>query len=140
MAKVNLVTKRVKMDQWNIIKFQLITHCYIQGLSLSESELNCLTLLGINTQAELSDFCNASCAEDQRDKEPSLNHKSHIFKNPQTVRNCLTKLEKIGLISKEGKNRKKICLSDSLKIQSTGNIVLDYKIVHVEPEEVKRDS
>lgn len=136
MAKVNLVTKRVTMDNWNIIKFQLVTHCYIQGLALSESELNCLTLLGINKEAELAEFCNASCAEDQRDKEPSLVHKSHIFKNPQTVRNCLTKLEKMGLITKEGKNRKKITLSDSLKIQVTGNILLDYKIVYVEPEKV----
>ena len=59
MAKVNLVTKRVKMDHWNIIKFQLVTHCYIQGLTLSDSELNCLTLLGINQEAELADFCNA---------------------------------------------------------------------------------
>ncbi len=136
MAKVNLVSKRVQMDKWNILKFQLVTHCYIQGLALSESELNCLTLLGINTEAELADFCNASCAEDQRDKEPSLEHKSHIFKNPQTVRNCLTKLEKMGLITKEGKNRKKIYLAESLKIQTKGNIVLDYKIVHLEPEKV----
>jgi hypothetical protein len=42
----------------------------------------------------------------------------------------------MGLITKEGKNRKKIFLSDSLKVQTTGNIVLDYKIVYVEPEKV----
>ena len=108
MAKVNLVSKKITMDLWNIIKFQLLTHGYIQGIPLSESELNCLTLLGINKESELSDFCNASCSEEQRDKEPALEYKSHIFKNPQTVRNCLSKLEKLGFITKEGKNRKKI--------------------------------
>ena len=129
MAKVNLVSKKITMDLWNIIKFQLLTHGYIQGIPLSESELNCLTLLGINKESELSDFCNASCSEEQRDKEPALEYKSHIFKNPQTVRNCLSKLEKLGFITKEGKNRKKIFLSENLKIQILGNIVLDYKVI-----------
>lgn len=136
MAKVNLVTKKITMDQWNIIKFQLVTHCYVQGITLSESEINCLTLLGLNTEAELSEFCNASCAEDQRDRETTLIHKSQIFKNPQTVRNCLSKLEKLGLVSKEGRNRKKITLSENLKIQTGGNIVLDYKVIYLDTKKV----
>jgi len=136
MAKVNLVSKKITMDLWNTVKFQLITHGYIQGITLSESELNCLTLLGVNKESELSDFCNASCSEDQRDKETSLEYKSHIFKNPQTVRNCLSKLEKLGLITKEGKNRKKITLSQELKIQTVGNIVLDYKVICLDTQKV----
>jgi hypothetical protein len=136
MAKVNLVSKKITMDLWNIIKFQLLTHGYIQGIPLSESELNCLTLLGINKESELSDFCNASCSEEQRDKEPALEYKSHIFKNPQTVRNCLSKLEKLGFITKEGKNRKKIFLSENLKIQILGNIVLDYKVICLDTKKI----
>ena len=136
MAKVNLVSKKITMDLWNIIKFQLLTHGYIQGIPLSESELNCLTLLGIHKESELSDFCNASCSEEQRDKEPALEYKSHIFKNPQTVRNCLSKLEKLGFITKEGKNRKKIFLSENLKIQILGNIVLDYKVICLDTKKI----
>jgi len=136
MAKVNLVSKKITMDLWNTIKFQLLAHGYIQGIPLSESELNCLTLLGINKESELSDFCNASCSEEQRDKEPALEYKSHIFKNPQTVRNCLSKLEKLGFITKEGKNRKKIFLSESLKIQTLGNIVLDYKVICLDTKKI----
>ena len=136
MAKVNLVSKKITIDLWNIIKFQLLTHGYIQGIPLSESELNCLTLLGINKESELSDFCNASCSEEQRDKEPALEYKSHIFKNPQTVRNCLSKLEKLGFITKEGKNRKKIFLSENLKIQILGNIVLDYKVICLDTKKI----
>ena len=136
MAKVNLVSKKITMDLWNIIKFQLLTHGYIQGILLSESELNCLTLLGINKESELSDFCNASCSEEQRDKEPALEYKSHIFKNPQTDRNCLSKLEKLGFITKEGKNRKKIFLSENLKIQILGNIVLDYKVICLDTKKI----
>ena len=113
MAKVNLVSKKITMDLWNIIKFQLLTHGYIQGIPLSESELNCLTLLGINKESELSDFCNASCSEEQRDKEPALEYKSHIFKN-----------------------RKKIFLSENLKIQILGNIVLDYKVICLDTKKI----
>jgi DNA-binding transcriptional regulator YhcF (GntR family) len=88
-------------------------------------------LEAVNSQIEL-----LRQEEEQRDKEPSLEYKSHIFKNPQTVRNCLSKLEKLGFITKEGKNRKKIFLSENLKIQILGNIVLDYKVICLDTKKI----
>jgi hypothetical protein len=45
---------------------------------MSESDLNCLTLLSFNEPIELTNFClDASAEEDW------------IFKSPQTVRNCI---------------------------------------------------
>ena len=115
MAIVNQVQKRVKMPKWDLVKYQILTHCYINKLSLSESDLNCLTLLSFNQPIELTHFCyDASSEEDW------------IFKSPQTVRNCINKAEKNGLVLKK---KKMISINPDLKIQSEGTILLDYKFL-----------
>jgi len=117
MAKVNLVTKKVNMELNDIIKYQLITHCYINNITLNESDLECLTLLGVIGKYDLSDFCIKA---------------SHIFKNTQTVRNCMVKLEKFNLVKKDGASKKtNIYLNPNINIQISGNILLDYKIIHL---------
>ena len=78
MAIVNQVQKRVKMPKWDLVKYQILTHCYINKLSLSESDLNCLTLLSFNQPVELTDFCYDASSEE-----------GWIFKSPQTVRNSI---------------------------------------------------
>tara|TARA_R110002126_G_scaffold147158_1_gene293200 strand:- start:22939 stop:23313 length:375 start_codon:yes stop_codon:yes gene_type:complete len=118
MAKVSLVDKKVGMTARSIIKYQLLSHCFVHSISHSEAELDCLTMLGAYGECGLSEFCNSAVDE-------------NIFKVPQTVRNFLTKAEKNGLIDKRGKSRKKIRLKDSMKIQTKGNIVLNYKIYHL---------
>lgn len=123
MAKVNLVEKKVQMGQRDIIKYQLMTQCFIGRVQLSDSELDCLTLLGAYGECELADFCNLAVDEG-------------IFKTSQTVRNFLTKAEKVSrLVVKNGTSRKKILLNPDLKVQTTGNIVLDYKFAHIATQE-----
>jgi len=119
MALVNQVDKRVRMNLWDIVKYQLMTHCYLTKISVSEADLNCLTMLAISGEQELTQFCNNAS-------------KSAIFSSTQSVRNCLTKAEKKNLIKKEGKNKKKIYLNPELKIHAKGNILLDYKFLSVE--------
>ena len=121
MAQANLVEKKVRMGHRDIIKYQLMTQCFINNIRLSDSELNCLTLLGAYGECELSEFCNSTVDEG-------------IFKTSQTVRNFLTKAERTQLVNKNGSSRKKILLNPSLKIQTLGNIVLDYKLFHVTKE------
>jgi hypothetical protein len=126
MALVNQVQKRVKMPKWDIVKFQILTHCYINSISVSESDLNCLTLLSFNEPIELTHFCyDASSEEDW------------IFKSPQTVRNSINKAEKNGLVIKDSENKKLIMLSPTLKIQVKGTILLDYKFLGHDTEESK---
>ena len=126
MALVNQVQKRVKMPKWDVVKFQILTHCYINKISMSESDLNCLTLLSFNQPIELTHFCyDASSEEDW------------IFKSPQTVRNCINKAEKNGLILKDSDNKKIITLNPALKIQTTGTILLDYKFLGNDTQESK---
>lgn len=126
MALVNQVQKRVKMPKWDIVKFQILTHCYINRITMSDSDLDCLTLLSFNEPIELSNFCLDASAEEE-----------WIFKSPQTVRNSINKAEKSGLVVKDPSNKKVIMLNPNLKIQIEGSILLDYKFLGHDTEESK---
>lgn len=141
MAQVNLVNKQVQMNLAEIIKFQLITHCYIYNITLSELDLDCLTYLGVLGEAELTEFCNLMAKKRIDDKlktwkpSPDNPKERRPEASPQTIRNVLIKVEKEKLLSKEGKGRKKIMLNPDLNIQTNGNILLNYKLVHIGSQE-----
>ena len=122
MAIVNKVDKRVRLDKWGVVKYQLLTHCYINNITVSDADLNCLTYLCIEGDQELTTFCNKA-------------HEKSIFSSIQSVRNSLTKTEKKGLIKKEGKNKKKIFINPTLNIFSKGNVLLDFKFISLETTE-----
>jgi hypothetical protein len=124
MAIVNQVQKKVKMPKWDVVKFQILTHCYVNHITVSESDLNCLTLLSFNQPIELTHFCYDASAEEE-----------WIFKTPQTVRNCINKAEKNNLVIKDGSNKKLIMLNPDLKIQTQGTILLDFKFLGHESQE-----
>tara|TARA_R110000772_G_scaffold116820_1_gene221991 strand:+ start:734 stop:1114 length:381 start_codon:yes stop_codon:yes gene_type:complete len=124
MALVNQVQKKVRLAKWEIVKFQILTHCYISRITMSEADLNCLTLLSFNEPIELSNFClDASSEEDW------------IFKSPQTVRNSINKAEKNGLVIKDESNKKLIRVNPNLKVQTKGVILLDYKLISNDTKE-----
>jgi len=119
-----LVKKQVRMGHRDIIKFQLITEVFIKSLSITNSELDTLALLGAYGEYDMADFCNSIVAE-------------KIFSNSQTVRNFLNKAEKSGLILKKsikGSNRKKVRLNPTFNVQTKGTIILQYTIAHVAEE------
>jgi hypothetical protein len=118
MAVVNQIEKKAVMTNWDVIKYQIVTHCYISKIQVSEADLNCLTFLALEGEQELTSFC-------------SKVHDKKIFSSPQSARNSITKAEKKSLIIKEGKNKKKIVLNPDMKIQSSGNILLNIKILSV---------
>lgn len=114
------VDKKIQMSRWDIVKFQLVTHCYLQRIHLSRHDLSCLTLLALSGPRTLEEFCTMSKDE-------------QIFSSNQSARNALAKAEKKGLIIKEGHNKKRISISPDLSIQAWGNIFLNFKIYHLEP-------
>jgi hypothetical protein len=126
MALVNQVQKRVKMSKWDVVKFQILTHCYINRITMSESDFDCLTLLSFNQPIELSNFCLDASSEE-----------GWIFKSPQTVRNSINKAEKNGLVTKDPDNKKLIILNSNIKIQTTGTVLLDYKFLGNDTKESK---
>jgi len=116
MAVVNQIEKKMMMTNWDAVKYQLLTYCYLYKISVSEADLNCLTFLALEGEQELTSFC-------------SRVHEKKIFSSPQSVRNCLTKAAKKNLIVKEGKNKKKITLHPNLAVFSKGSILLNFKIL-----------
>ena len=118
MAVVNQVQKKVRMPKWDVVKFQILTHCYIKRINLSDSDLNCLTLLSFNSPIELTSFCYDASSEEE-----------WIFKSPQSVRNAINKAEKLKLVIKNPENKKQILINPDLKIQTQGTVMLDYKIL-----------
>ena len=123
MAVVNQIEKKMMMNNWDVVKYQLLTYCYLYKISVSEADLDCLTFLALEGEQELTSFCGRV-------------HEKKIFSSPQSVRNCLTKAVKKNLIVKEGKNKKKISINPKLSIYSNGNLLLNFKILSVAPKEV----
>jgi hypothetical protein len=121
MALVTQVEKLVKMSKWDLVKFQIVTHCYINSIIMSDSDLNCLTLLSFNQPTELNNFCYDASSEE-----------SWIFKSPQTVRNSINKAEKHNLVIK---NKKEISLNPNLKIENQGTVLLNYKFLGYDSKE-----
>lgn len=117
MAIVKRVQKKVIMSTKDVIKFQFITHCYLNKITVSNSDLECLTLLSSTGPLEISHFCY-DAAEDQK-----------IFKSQQTVRNCINKCIKFKLVVKDSKNKKVIYINPKLNIETLGSIFLDYKFL-----------
>ena len=124
---VNKVDKRVKLDKREVVKYQILTYCFLNGVQVSESDLNCLTELGLLGEDELTSFCSKVAEK-------------NIFKSPQSARNAITKAEKKNLLVKNGKNRKTIKLNDVLNVQVNGTVLLDFKFVSVEAKGVQRNT
>lgn len=129
MAIVNKVQKAGHMNLWDIVRFQINLHCHLNEINISESDIECLSLLAINGETELSEFCNSACEEDERDRDPNVKMERVIFKTPQSVRNSINKIENIGLITKKGKSKKKISVSPTMNIQASGNIFIEIKLL-----------
>ena len=127
MAVVNKVQKSGYMDLWEIVSFQVNLHCHLNSVNISDSDIECLTLLAINGETELTAFCNAACNEEERDKDILAKHEREIFKTPQSVRNSINKLERMSLIDKKGKSKKKVSVNNKMQIQASGNIFIEVK-------------
>lgn len=117
------------MNQWDIVKFQILIYCYFNEIAVCDSDLECLTLLAINGESELTEFCNVACDPSNRDKDISSTLSKKIFTSPQSVRNCINKAFGKRLIEKVGIGKKKIIISPDMKIQSEGNILFETKFL-----------
>ena len=122
MAVVNKVEKKVKMSKDEIVKYQILTHCFLNDIQISKSDLDCLCELAKKGIQELTSFC-----KDISEKK--------IFKSKQSARNALTKAEKKNLIIKNGSNKKSIYINNNINVQTEGTILLDFKILGVETKE-----
>ena len=113
MTVVNKVDKKVKVTREKVIKYQIVTYCFMNDIQISASDLSCLTELAKLKITNLTAFCTV------------ISEKG-IFKSSQSCRNAIQKAKKKQLIVKDNK---KIMLNPDMKIQSEGYIYLDFKIL-----------
>lgn len=111
------VTRTIRMDnELELIKFQLITHCFVTNTQLNDTELNLLALLGKMGEIRLMEFCKLAAEQG-------------VLGNPTAVNNCLAKIEKSKLFIKKGSGKKLVYLNPDIKIYSKGTVLLHYKII-----------
>lgn len=117
--EVTKVSEKRKVAVTETIKYQIITYCFFNDISITSTELDCLCKLAEVGKVELTPFCK-------------LVKEHGIFKSAQSARNSLTKAEKKGLVTKNGNGKKTITINKDLNIQTSSPIFLDYKILGVE--------
>lgn len=123
MAIVNKVDQKAKVGIDTTIQYQIMTYCFFNKIQISNADLLCLAELAKQGEVELTLFCN-----DVTDLG--------IFKSPQSARNAITKASKKELVVKNGKNKKKIYLNKTMNVQTSGTVLLDYKILGLETQEL----
>ena len=122
MAKALVVNKQVSLSLIDIIKFQLNMHCFTNKIRLSPAQLDCLSLLGLYGDINMSDFCNEVVSEE-------------IFGIVQTTRNFITKCVADNLVYRSGLGNKLVSLTKELAVLTEGTILLNLKIYHLEANE-----
>jgi hypothetical protein len=118
MAKVNRIEKKAVMPKWDLIKFQIFTHCYLNRITMSESELNCLTMLSLNQPVDLNEFCFDLSEE-----------ASWIYKSPQSARNAINKCKKKKLVIKNPDDKRQVLINPNIKLCTEGNILYELKFL-----------
>jgi len=134
---INKVTRKIRLDsKQTAIKYQLITELvFLRKQSIIDSDLTYLTLLIEWGPTPLKDFCN-KVVNHVYGKESINNVEKHPHRI-QAVRNRIGMLEKRGLIIKDGKGKKTISFTPVIKIETDGNILLDYNFLYIETQESK---
>lgn len=107
-----------QLDLLGIVRMQIAIHCFLNDILLTKTELDCLALLGCRGRMRLNKFC-------------ALAAEVGVLGSSTAVNNCLARVEKSRLFLKEGAGKKHILLNPELGIQTTGNIILNYKFVSV---------
>ena len=122
MAIVNKVDIKMKVDIDKTIQYQIMTYCFFNNIFISNSDMKFLAELSKYENIELTKFCLKLVEGD-------------IFKSPQSARNAITKAEKKNLLDKSGNNKKTISLQKDINVQTSGIVLLDYKILGSESKE-----
>jgi hypothetical protein len=129
MALINKVLHQTLLGKAEVIKFQILTYCFLNDIPIADGQLEILTLLATKGKCELVSFCE-------------LAHAEGIYKSSQVARNSLNVLAKTEpkkLVIKEGKNKKLVYVNPDLKLQTEGNILLEIKFAFInETDQVQR--
>jgi hypothetical protein len=117
--KALVLEKKIEMDLYKIVRFQINLYCFLNDIRISPAQLDTLAFLGLWGEINFSDFCEQIVEEE-------------LFSNPQTTRNFILKCVREGMVVRKGKGKKLIDLSDKFELLNEGTIVIDMKVYHVD--------
>lgn len=123
MAIVNKVDLKMQVNIDVSSRYQILTYCFFNDILISNSDLKFLAELSKVDDIELTKFCVDLVSKG-------------IFKSPQSARNAITKAEKKDLLTKKGTNKKTITLNKDINVQTEGLVLLDYKVLGSEAQEL----
>jgi len=134
---INKITRKIRLDSMHTaVKYQLITELvFLRKQTIIDSDLTYLALLIEWGPMPLKQFCNNVVIH-----LFGIESMTDVEKHPvrvQNVRNRLGALEKRGLVIKDGKGKKMISFAPSIKVESAGNILLEYNFLYLETKESK---
>ena len=119
MTQVNQVNKKTVMTVSDIVKYQILTYCFLNNIHLSNADIDCVTYLALLGEEDLTVFCEKIV-------------KAKIFKSSQSVRNAITKIERKNIITKDGKNKKKISINKIMNVITESPVLLNYNFLGIE--------
>ncbi len=102
------------MARDRIIRLQILMYCHLTDKELTDTMLDCMTLIGVSGPVYQTDLMKKVV-------------QNGICSSGDYARNMLSDLSIAGLITKDGQYRKKVSLHPAMKIQSKGNILLEIK-------------
>jgi len=105
----NIWVRGVRMNRKEIIKFQLIVHCYINSITVSDFGLDIATGIGENESIELNDYAKDLCAKG-------------VFTQEQAARTAINRL-----VKREGTRKRLLYLHPSIGIHNQTPIFVDVK-------------
>ena len=114
---MEVIEKKIRVKYADAIRLQIKMYCFMNKLSLSENEINCLVYLSAFSDYVLNDFCKKAADVG-------------IFKSTQTVRNFISKAVENGFVDKFGE-RNRIKISDKLELCRNSEMLLKYNILYV---------
>jgi len=123
MAIVNKVDLKMQVDIDVSSRYQILTYCFFNDILISNSDLKFLAELSKVDDIELTKFCVDLVSKG-------------IFKSPHSARNAITKAEKKDLLTKKNNNKKTITLNKDINVQTEGLVLLDYKVLGSETQEL----
>jgi hypothetical protein len=109
-------------NKFSIIKYQLMHHCFMNGLVLNDTQLSVLAYLGEVGKVRFPEFCKKICEKG-------------ILGSPQSASNVLGNLALTKLYVTEGVGKRMIYLNPTLNILTKGSILFSVKLGYLEPDQ-----
>ena len=127
--QVQKIVKKYRINRYKLVRYQiLVEYVFVRELDLIPTDIDLLTLLGLQGEVELSKFC-VMCVK--RLHKDVAAEQFHI--KSQNIRNRIEKLTKRELIEKVDKKKRMIRLK-GFDVLRTGDILLNYNFLSLESD------